>query len=150
MGWQWFDEGEDEEPVDQPVSEQTFPGTIYERIDGINDSYRGDLSIVPLPRYYYFKKMSGIGQTALMLLQSLNLDYRPGQLISFSDIAEIGKKRFGFDERKTKIAMSRLWAKGYVNKWAEGVWREGFLSRSKGKVGQYYGVHYELKEQDNV
>lgn len=145
MSWQWYEDEEDKSISVPATSPQIYPDTIYKRIDSTSDSYRGDLSIVPLPQYYNFKKYNKIGYAAMMLLDALKSKFRLGQIIPYKEIAEIGKQ-LGFGERQTKTAISRLWAKGYVRKWAEGIWREGYLSRSKGKVGQYYGVHYELRK----
>lgn len=47
-----------------------------------------------------------------------------------------------YHPRALSIALSVLWAHGYIEKFAKGEYVRGWSGKNKGKVGKYHGVYY--------
>lgn len=103
-----------------------------------SDSFRQPLQILSPPKsdIYY------VGPKAAWLYQLMKEEFGVGEIVPYSKIAELGKERMGLG--KVALHCDKLWKKGLLRKWVQGIWREGFLKRSNMKVGRYYGVHYEV------
>jgi hypothetical protein len=146
MSWQWAEDEEDDNVEGtNPEIVQIYHGNLMDLVKSPSDSYRKDLAIVPLPPYSRYRK-SMLGRAGMLLLIEIKDKHEVGDLISVKVLVELGAS-IGLREKQVIRACNRLWGRGYLRKRAMGIWREGQIKRSLGKVGKHFGVHYELLEK---
>ncbi len=143
MNFGAWDELDDIGNLEQVASIEYSDIPLMEQIDSTSDSYRKPISVIHLPEQYTFKDMY-IGKHGLILYQAMKKKWGLGYPIPFDEIDELGRQVTGLCRRQIAVQCCKMWSKGLVRKWGEGIYREGFLKRSMNKVGKFYGVRYEI------
>jgi hypothetical protein len=129
MNWEEIDEVDTSEPE---IEYKEFA------VGNQSDTYRGSLRAVkqpPLGNFY-------VGHKAIRLYELVREEYGLNNPTSFQSIKDLAWERLSISHWQVARLCDRLWRRGLLRKWAQGIWREGM--RREGEVGKYYGVYYEI------
>lgn len=145
--WEELEDDQEIEVTEQFTEISDTP--LEERAKRRRDrTYRGPLSIVSRSQVSYI--FHARKKCPLELYRLLVINYGLGAIVSIQEIYKFAKKRLRYGSHRTSGLLNTYWARGYVEKWAEGEWGGGGGPTWKGKTGRWFGVHYKpiVKPED--
>lgn len=143
MNWGAWEELDEIGDLESVVGVEYSDVPLLEQVENDLDSYRKPISIIYPPEGYVFKNMY-LGKYGMLLYKEMKVTWGLGSPTPFDDIAKLAKDKFRLNRRATAVLCCKMWGRGLVRKWGEGIYREGYLKRSMNKVGKFYGVRYEV------